>query len=310
LDVKRLRYFVTIAQEGKITEAAKKLHIAQPPLSQQLKLLEEELGVLLFERNGRHLELTEAGKLLYKKAENLLEQFEEVKKEVQETGKGLRGVLAIGCVKTCFAYIPERIQQFRTLYPEVTFHLRSGDSYRMAELLRNRDIEFAFVRLPLEMNEFSYLPLPDEPYVAVVPEHWLTNPANKNISLAELAQMPLMLLHRISGIGQYEVVLNHFKNHGYEPKIVCECPDASMILDLVSAGVGATVIPQSAFVTPLPQGKKILEIEGSELISQSAVIWLKDRYLSKSAQHFLKTFIESEKRLRLSPTYKPSFLRS
>ncbi|MGV3489321.1 MAG: LysR family transcriptional regulator [Tuberibacillus sp.] len=298
MDVKRLHYFVTIAEEGKITQAAKKLHIAQPPLSQQLKLLEQELGVLLFERNGRHLELTEAGKVLYKKAVNLLEQFDEIIKEVKETGKGLRGILSIGCVKSCFAYIPGKIQRFREQYPDVIFNLRSGDSYRMAEHLRNRDIELAFVRLPLEMNEFSFLPLPDEPYIAVIPEHWIDDPSAKSISLKELAQLPLMLLHRISGIGQYEVVINHFKNRGYEPNIVCECPDASMILDMVSAGVGATIIPQSAFLAPLPQGRKILKIEGGELISQSAVIWLKDRYLSKSAKHFLKTFLETDNSLQ------------
>lgn len=290
MDVKQLRYFVTIAEEGQITRAAKKLHMAQPPLSQQLKLLEQELGVLLFERNGRKIELTKAGGVLYEKAQDLLLQMEETVKEVEETGKGLRGVLSVGCVKSCFAHMPERIRHFREQYPLVTFQLRSGDSFRLAEHLRNRDIEFAIVRLPVEMNEFSSLALPDEPYIAVVPEKWMKDPSETSIHLDDLAKMPLCLLHRISGVGQYEIVVNHFKDHGYEPNVVCECPDAAMILGLVSAGVGASVLPQSTLSTPSPIGRKILKITGPELMSESAVIWLKGRYLSKNAEHFIETF--------------------
>jgi LysR family transcriptional regulator, salicylic acid-responsive activator of bsdBCD len=292
VDVKRLRYFVTIAREGQITQAAKKLHMAQPPLSQQLKLLEEELDVLLLERNGRKMELTEAGKLLYEKAEALLEQMDETVKEVKETASGLRGVLSVGCVKSCFAQLPERIRDFRKSYPQVTFHLRSGDSYRLAEGLRNRDIELAIVRLPLEMDDFSSLPLPNEPYIAVVPERWLDSPTQTSIHLEDLAKMPLLLLHRISGIGQYEVVVNHFKNYGLEPNVVCECPDAAMILGLVSAEVGATIVPKSTLSTPSPEGRKILDIDGPELLSESAVIWLRNRYLSKNAKQFIETFQE------------------
>lgn len=290
MDIKQLRYFLTIANEGQITRAAHKLHMAQPPLSHQLKLLEQELDVLLIERNGRKLELTKAGKVLYEKAEILLRQIEETVKEVGETGKGLRGDLAIGCVKSYFAQLPERIRRFREQYPLVTFQLRSGDSFRLAEYLRDREVELAIVRLPLEMNDFSSLPLPDEPYIAVVPEQWVEEPSRESILLEDLAKMPLLLLHRISGIGQYETVVNHFKDHGFNPNIVCECPDAAMLLDLVSAGVGASVLPQSTLSTPSPPGRRILTIEGPELISESAVIWLKDRYLSKNAEYFIEMF--------------------
>ncbi|HET7627617.1 MAG TPA: LysR family transcriptional regulator [Bacillales bacterium] len=289
MDFRHLRYFVTIAREGQITRAAKKLHMAQPPLSQQLKQLEEELGVLLIERNGRKMELTKAGEVLLEKAETLLHQMEETVKEVKETGHGLRGTLSIGCVKSCFAPMPERIRAFRKKYPLVTFHLRSGDSFRMAENLRNREIELAIVRLPLEMSDFHALPLPQEPYVAVVPEAW-TQGREENIPLEKLAAMPLVLLHRISGVGQFETVVNHFKDHGLEPNVVCECPDAAMLLELVTAGVGAAVLPESTLLPPYGAGRRVLRIEGPPLLSESAVIWMKDRYLSKNAEHFLERF--------------------
>lgn len=294
MEMRQLRYFVTIADEGQITRAAHKLHMAQPPLSHQLKMLEQEFGVSLIDRNHKNFELTKSGEVFYEKAKALLQQANDTAKEVEETGKGLRGVLSIGCVQSSFATMPERISRFRKQYPLVTFQLRSGDSFRLAEYLRNREIELAIVRLPLEMDEFSSLPLPDEDYIAVVPEQWIDDPAQTSIPMEDLARMPLLLLHRISGTGQYELVVNYFKNQGYDPNVVCECPDAAMLLGLVNAGVGATVLPQSTLSKPLPAGRKILKIDGPELISESAVIWLKDRYLSKNAQHFIEMFKDRE----------------
>lgn len=290
MEMRQLRYFLAIADEGQITRAAHKLHMAQPPLSHQLKMLEQELDVSLIDRDRKKFELTKSGEVLYEKAKVLLQQADDTAKEVEETGKGLRGDLSIGCVQSSFAYMPERISHFRKQYPLVTFQLRSGDSFRLAEYLRTREIELAIVRLPLEMDEFSSLPLPNETYIAVVPEEWVEDPAQESIPMDKLAQMPLLLLHRISGTGQYELVVNHFKKQGYMPNVVCECPDAAMILGLVSAGVGAAVLPQSTLSRQMPPGRKVLNIEGPELISESAVIWLKDRYLSKNAQHFIEMF--------------------
>ncbi len=291
MDIRQLFYFCTIVQEGQITRAAKKLHMAQPPLSQQLKQLEQELGVTLLERNGRSLELTEAGKLLYQRARHLLTQLEETKQEVKETGEGLRGVLAIGSVKTCFSHLPDKIRQFRELYPNVSFQLREGDTFYVSELLRNREVELAIVRLPLNTQEFSMIPLPNEPYVAVVPKQWENQLSSaKAISMKELKKFPLLLLHRINGFGQFEMVINECKRHGFYPTIACDCPDAAMLLALVDAGVGVTLVPKSTLYT-FPTKKTItVEIYDSALLSESAVIWLKDRYLSKSAQFLLKTF--------------------
>lgn len=289
MDFKQLRYFAAIASEGQITRAARKLHMAQPPLSQQLKQLEAELGVRLFERTGRRLELTQAGKILYKRAESLLKQLEEAQLEVKETGEGLRGKLSIGCVKTCFSYIPGRFKQFRDRYPNLTFELREGDSFRLAEALINKEIELAIVRLPLELKPFSYIPLPSEPFVPVIPASW-SESRKKTIAIAELAAMPLMLLHRIRGVGLYEVVLDGFKAHGLVPNVICEGPDAAMLLALVKAGVGATLLPRSALEALPVNGGKIIELQDAEITAESAVIWLKDRYLSKSALRFLETF--------------------
>jgi LysR family transcriptional regulator, salicylic acid-responsive activator of bsdBCD len=303
MDIRQLRYFATIAEEGQITRAAKKLHMAQPPLSQQLKALEEEIGTLLVERIGKRIELTEAGKVLYERATDLLSQFDETVMEVKEVGEGLRGILSIGSVKTGFAYLPPRIRHFRENHPNVTFRIYEGDSYRLSQDLINRDIELAVVRLPLDLNDFSTFPLPTDQFVAIIPESWN---CGDTINLEELASFPLMLLHRVKGVGLYELVVEEFRKHGLEPNIACQCSDAAILYSLVREGVGAALLPSSTLLSFPLIGMKFAEIEGFNVQSESAVIWLKDRYLSKSAVTFLNTF-KSEYNLTndndfLSPT--------
>ncbi|WP_256213115.1 LysR family transcriptional regulator [Bacillus sp. OV322] len=294
MDMKQLFYFCTIVEEGQITRAANKLHMAQPPLSQQLKHLEEEFDVKLFERNGRKMELTSTGKLLYKRAKHLLSQASDTILEVKEMSKGFKGVLTIGANKSCFSHLASRIRSFRENYPQVSFQLREGDTYQVGELLKEREIELAVVRLPIAGEGFSMIHLPKEPYIFVLPQEWKTRaPTEESITLKQISAFPLLLLHRINGTGQYELVLNEFIKKGLHPNIICECPDPSMILSLVASGVGATIVPQSALQSIKMENLHIMKIKGTPLISESAVIWLENRYLSKSALHLIQSFEHS-----------------
>ncbi|GAA0437354.1 MAG: LysR family transcriptional regulator [Bacillota bacterium] len=293
MEIRHLRYFQAIANEGQITRAANKLHMAQPPLSQSLKSLEEELGVKLLERNGRKMELTDAGTVLYNKINELFDTLEETITEVKETGTGTKGSISLGCVKTCFSHIPRQIKLFQEKYPHVHFYLKEGDSYSLAEQLSNRDIDIAIIRLPLEMQAFNSLSLPDEKYIVVMPEQWCESSMIAT-TMRQLSTFPLLLLHRISGIGQYELILDQFESFNLHPKIVCECPDVDMILQLVSEEVGATIVPESTLSGHQLRGLKTLTIEDNTIISQSSLIWLKDRYLSKSTRRFIELF-QSEK---------------
>ncbi|GAA0440440.1 transcriptional regulator BsdA [Lentibacillus halophilus] len=290
MDIRQLNYFYTIANEGQITRAAKKLHMAQPPLSQTLKSLEDELGVTLLERNGRQMELTKAGMVLYEKAENIFHFLDETAMEVKETGKGFKGKLSIGCVKSCFSKVVHPIKEFRSQFPEVNIDLREGDTSRLTELLHNREIDLAVVRHPLEMKSFSSHDLSDEDYVVIAPESWHLGNYENEISLNELAGLPLLLLHRITGVGQYEVIMNQFENKGLEPNIVGECPDVDMILGLVHEAIGATIIPESAIKERHQDNIRKLQIKDTTIISKSSIIWLKDRYISKSVRSFIDLF--------------------
>ena len=129
MDLRQLRYFITIFEEGQITKAAKKLHMAQPPLSNQLKMMEVELSCKLFDRNGRNLEPTESGLTLYAKGKKLLSDFEDTIFEVKEVGEGLKGVLSIGADQTCLSYVSEKVSLMREIYPDLRFKIIEGDSF-------------------------------------------------------------------------------------------------------------------------------------------------------------------------------------
>ena len=132
MDIKQIINFITIVEEGNITKAAQKLHISQPPLSNQLKALEEELGVKLIERGSRKVTLTDVGNLLYKRGKDMVNVFESTLIEVEDFKSGIEGVLKIGAVSTCNQFIPnELISPYAKQYPKVKFELYEGNTYEV-----------------------------------------------------------------------------------------------------------------------------------------------------------------------------------
>src|SRR5699024_7475554 len=160
---------------------------------------EINLGDLFYERHGRKMELTEAGKVLFERATHIFQTIDDTKTEIKEIGRGVSGSLAIGCVKSCYSYLIRNIHLFRTAYPKTTFKLTEGCSLQLTEQLENRDIDLAIVRLPLELDDYASYKIATEKHVAVLPENWAKKWHEAAISIQELADMALLLLHRTSG---------------------------------------------------------------------------------------------------------------
>jgi DNA-binding transcriptional LysR family regulator len=127
--------------------------------------------------------------------------------------------------------------------------------------------------------------LPSDPYVAVLPKQW--NVSKSYMYMKEFADVPLLLLHRIQGKGQYELVIHECRRHGFEPKVICECPDATILLSLVSKGIGATIVPKSTVSFFRLPDICVLDIIDSSIQAEAAAIIEKGRYIAKSAHHFL-----------------------
>ncbi|KHF40155.1 LysR family transcriptional regulator [Halalkalibacter okhensis] len=292
MDIRQLRYFITVVQEGQITLAAKKLNMAQPPLSQQLKNMETEIGAKLLSRNGRKLELTEAGHLLYQKGLHLLDRFDETITAVKETGEGLSGTLSIGCVMSCIHYLPERIRAFNDTYPQVKVKILAGDPYRLTDYIYERSIEAAIVRSPLNTENFNTIELDIDPFVFIAPKAWEQLPSGSKIAMRDISELPLIALHRVNGVGVYEVVLEEFNRHGLEPNYVCESPDATILLSMVKAGIGGVLLPKSVLFNFSKENLRVFEIIDSSAETTTSIIWQKERYLSKAAKRFIELFTD------------------
>lgn len=292
--MRQLKYFLTIAREGQVTRAAKLLNMEQPPLSRQLKLMEEELGVRLFDRNGKGLKLTDSGELLKQKAESLLLQFDESIREVKGMEEGVRGVLSIGSVVSCISLLPKRIELFREKFPQVTFKISEGDHFYLGEQLEKRAIDLVVARLPFEAQthpqQYSILPLPSDPFVVVIPSSWTQYFGKQEIYMKELAEFPFLTLKTDKTTRMHEQVVNECRLHGFEPNIICECSSVAIIMSLISGGIGATVFPKSVMSSFPSTVFKMLNIADADFQSDVGILWLKDRYLPKRAKQFIDSF--------------------
>jgi LysR family transcriptional regulator, salicylic acid-responsive activator of bsdBCD len=299
LDIRHLKYFITIVEEGKISQAAKRLNISQPPLSLHLKQLEIELGVTLFERHTRKLIVTEEGMLFYKRAKELIELLTGTIEEVKELSEGTKGILSIGTISSLGAeLLPEKIREFQLYYPDVQFQVWEGDTNRIMELLENRIIDVGIVRLPIDNKIFEKIHLPEEPIVVAMSSKWNSYGDGPSIRLSELEEKPLMLLRRQQGTSMYnqdiytvDAVKTAFINSGFEPKIICESSDIMTLLTWAHHGIGIALVPRSA-INLIPNTQLIFKeiVCPSIIASPSALIWLKGRYLSSISRKFMEYF--------------------
>ncbi|MBP2641723.1 MAG: bacterial regulatory helix-turn-helix, lysR family protein [Firmicutes bacterium] len=295
MDIKQLRYFIAIVEEGKITLAAKRLHMAQPPLSRQLALMEEQLGVGLFHRKGPHMELTEAGKLLYLKAKDTVSRMEKMVAEVRDAGQGLQGLLTCGTVQSCISHLLAPMRYFRQHYPLISFKLWVGIPPRLTEYLDKRMIDFAILRPPFPMLNFSSVKLHEDPYVLAIPANIDPFYPRNAISIKELGNLPMALFHSGQHIGYNEAIINECSRLGEELNIIAECSDTALVLSLVRGGIAATILPKTAFASIPTTELHILDIVDFSIQSEIYAIWRTDDFLSKSAERFIELLTASNK---------------
>lgn len=288
IELGAIKRFLAIIEAGSINAAAQRLHIAQPPLSRQMKQLETRLGVKLFERGKRTVTLTEAGQLLQNRAGQILGMIGNTVKEMQEIEAGTQGKLCIGTVTSSGAtLLPQVIRQFRARYPAVTFQLWEGETRRVIELINEGSVEIGMVRYPFDVTLYDSLKLPNEPLVVAVHRNrrktW--NCSHEVIGFGELAGKPLMI-HR-----KYEsTILEHGEKAGFKPEIVCMSDDVMSILTWADADIGVAIVPRAASGLIPSANLEFLTIVDPCLETTAAVIWLKKRILTAAARNFLGVF--------------------
>ena len=286
MDLKQLRYFMAIVEERQITAAARRLHMAQPPLSNQMKMLEDEIGLQLFRRGPHHIELTEAGELLAARAAQLLDMAAMTKRELQDLKQGLCGTLAIGTVSSSGNLLMhEGMQAFRAKFPRVHFEIHDGNTYQLIDMLEKRLIEIAIVRTQFNASRFNCKYRQPEPMIAAMtPElDWATQ--QQEIAVEELADRPLILYRRFE-----QLLLDAFAAHGFTPDVACLNDDARTTILWANAGLGVAIAPAAAVDLAAHNHLHVKTIAEPSLRTRLAAIWPREAYVSSLAEHFLEYF--------------------
>lgn len=286
IDIRQLRYFIAMVEERKISAAAKRLHMSQPPLSQQLKAMEDELGSKLFERSGKFLELTEAGKALYKNALQITQLMEETKTEVKEVGEGVNGRLTMDVNTFSVSGLPQILEQFKNQFPKITYKIQQNESSHLCQLVRDRVVELAIIRLPLNLDDFSVLHLCNEPFYFITSEKQILT--DHEVSLVEIEQHPL-LFPSTEGLGVHYLIVEAFSRAKLQPHIVGECSDISLLMDLIASDFAASIVPETLLERYHGYPINAYRISHTpELTGSVGLIWLKDHSLSQAAENFIE----------------------
>ena len=295
MDAKRLMYFCTIVEQGQISRAARVLNMSQPPLSQRMKELEDELGVTLIIRDGRNWQITEAGRVLYERAHQLLAMLEEIPFEVKNAEDGFSSRLIVGATTMCLSRLLRVAPIMHNEFPNLRFKLVVGDSNFLENMLKKRQIDFAIMLPASDPEAFEVIPLPASSFSAVYSDRIEVEKGKKAVTLEELRSLPLLVCKRVEGTGVFDNLSKIFKTAGISPNIVVESPDCRTLADLIANGMKAVaVIPSSEVPEHILKKYVVLPIDLAEYQVEPMVVRLKDHYLTTAAQTMIHHFLTME----------------
>jgi len=245
MELRHLRYFLVVAEELHFGRAAVRLHITQPPLSQQIRQLEDELGVPLFQRTKRRVQLTDAGRAFREAAQQMLDQAEQAVRTAQRVHRGEIGPLTVGFVGSAMAGVfSEILLAFRARFPEVALTLQELTTSQQVEALRQRRIGIGVLRHPIGEEDFVFETIDRESFVVVLPK---THPlaAQQRIPLRALAQETVVMVPRVLWPGMEDDIVECCQRAGCYPQRLSGATQMLTVIGLVAAGMGLSLVPAS-----------------------------------------------------------------
>lgn len=290
LELRQLRYFVTVAEELHFGRAARRLHMTQPPLSQTIMALEQMLGAPLFERNRRGVALTAAGNALLPEARRLLLQAAGLAELVQRAAAGASGRLALAFVSSAdYSVLPPSLRAYRAAFPQVEITLKEATSDLQLEDLLEGRVDAGLLIPPLPdraRQELEYLPVLSEPLVLAAPAGLPQLAGGGAADLRRLAGIPLIIFPRHISPGLYDAILSVFRAAGITPEVGQEAIQMQTIVSLVSAGMGLALVPQSVSNLRRPGVAYLPLVQGTPLV-ETGLAWRRD-----NASPVLRGFLE------------------
>ena len=279
LELRQLRYFVTVAEELHFGKAALRLHMTQPPLSQTILALEQLLGAPLFERNRRGVSLSAAGAALLPEARRLLAQSQELPQLVQRAAAGEVGRLSLAFVSSAdYSVLPPFLRAYRAAYPQVQIALQEATSdVQLDDLLHGRvDAGLLIPPLPDKAKlELDYLPVLNEPLILAAPAGLAALKRKGAVHLRKLPPLPLIIFPRAIAPALHDAILAVFGVAGITPEIGQQAIQMQTIVSLVSAGMGIALVPQSVSNLMRP-GVEYRALADATPLVETGLAWRRD----------------------------------
>lgn len=265
MDIRQLRYFIAVAEHLNFTEAAKKLYVAQPAVSQQIAYLEKKIGVKLFHRNKHSVELTNAGSVFLKDAREIVERFASSIEHARQAEAGMVGTINIGLLSVSVRdFLPLVVRLFRSKYPQVKINFSFDNIGQLNHKLLSGEIDIAFTLSHglHNLGGITYQALWPQPYSIILPEdHSLAD--QSDLSIAQLAQEPFVMLEREESPQGYDYVLSLCAKHGFSPRIVSQASRTDAVLMIVDAGIGISILSHHLMLYASPS-LRFIDIQDEE----------------------------------------------
>ncbi|ATA23990.1 LysR family transcriptional regulator [Brenneria goodwinii] len=292
IELRHLRYFIAVAEELHFGRAAEKLLISQPPLSQQIQILEEQVGAKLLERNNRNVRLTPAGEMFLKEAWSIIAQVNQAAERAARIQRGEIGELTIGFTSSApfIKKVSRSLLRFRQSFPQVHIQMIELNTKQQIEPLLNGKLDIGVMRNNPLPDALEHQLLLHEALVAVVHEEHPLAIAKGPISVSQLANEPFVFFSRAVGTALYDETLTLLKKYGITPYITQEVGEAMTIVGLVSSGLGVSILPAS-FMRIKVDGVKYLQLAEIDAITEVWLVTARHRPLKTAAETLISLML-------------------
>ena len=291
MTLRQLEFFRVVADEKSILKAARKMNMAQPPVSRQIELLEEELGVKLFFRSNRGVQLTEAGDAFYKQLDTVFDSVYALKDSVRLPDQIVTGTVRIGILYSAVSQALERIERYHAAYPAVQLYLQLGTPTVLQDLLDNGELDILFTRDNYDVNTSRQVSLGEDPLELIMIRETDPVPNLDTVPIRELEKRPLCLLRMNDLSGYNDYLLAECRKQNVSPNIVCQCYDTPMAMQMVQAGFGLSFLPRSILSTHPNSGIYSKPVEGISVLSHPVMLRNNTRYEPRAVQLFAESYL-------------------
>ena len=295
MTLKQLTYFLKIAETGNLTKAAQLLHMSQPPLSYQLKLLENELGVELFTRDARNMHITNEGIYLQDKATQILSLLSKTAGEIKNISTVGIININIGTVTSInHNLLPKIVSSYKEKYPNAIFNIYDGSSFRIMELLNNNIIDLGILREPFNKDLYSYIQIKaptilhqdeNDYFVAVGKKELFPSPEEETVTLQNISQSPLILHRRFE-----DLFMSVCKEASVTPNIICRNDNIISSIEWAENGIGIGIMPFTSSLLIRDQNILVKKIISPSFYSNLYIIWNNKAKLPNSIAEFVDLF--------------------